>query len=420
MLLMRWAVVLVLCLTPTAWGGEASSGDAPPGRWLPLGVYDFLNASEGLVLRAHEDLDDEYGMGAWNLYLIDLHKKTVRTIGPLAKPFVEVVDPALGRVNFRLLGASMSADGSKVYLESRQRLPRAKSAAQVHHLREIYERDLKSGTERLVGQLPGWHQYANWGWGWWGHMAWGHDAGNERWWAIQQLVGQRAATELQVLDGKTGRMGRIPLTPQYDIQIGSGMTTLSDGTLAIASTNHLYCFDASGKISKPMALPSVPTPSLCPMPTGRGVVALCYGKRLSEDRLEATLWIKPDAYTGAWKKVASVDHHSIYWHHFRLAGVDPSGTHAYLVSGLLSATVDDPYTHYGHLGYGQNKYQVLSVNLETGILETAFRSLEVDRIFFSQAPATPAPAGTAPIPPQGQEPQPQPDPGELRIGAAGE
>ncbi|GMV79174.1 MAG: hypothetical protein AMXMBFR7_03580 [Planctomycetota bacterium] len=418
MLLRRWAVVWVLCLTPLARGGEAPSGNAPPGRWLPLGVYDFLNASEGLVLRAHEDLDDEYGTGAWKLYLIDLHKKTVRTIGPLAKPFVEVADPALGRVNLRLLGASMNADGSKVYLESRQRLPKGKSPAQVLQMREIYERDLKSGAERLVGQLPGWHQYANWGWGGWGHMAWGHDAVNERWWSIQQLAGQRTATELQVLDLKTGRMGRIPLTPQYDIQFGSGMTTLSDGTLAIASSHHLYCFDATGKISKPLALPPDPTPSLCPMPAGRGVVALCYGKRLSEDRLESTLWIKPEVLTGAWKKVASVDHHSIYWHHFRLAGVDPSGTQAYLVSGLLGATVDDPYTHYGYHGYGQRKYQVLSVNLETGKIETAFRSLEVDRIFFSQAPATPAPAGAGPVPPRTQEPQP--DSGELRIGAAGD
>lgn len=129
------AACLILCLSLAACAARAANdarggartarpAEAPSrpddyalaGRWLRLGMFDYINPERGLVLRISEMPDGTYD--AWGVYLIDLKAGTSEPLCRLDERIAKSGKEGSGSLYLRASGLWLSLKNDRLWIHA--------------------------------------------------------------------------------------------------------------------------------------------------------------------------------------------------------------------------------------------------------------------------------------------------------------
>lgn len=413
------ATCLILCLSMAACavyaagdvrvGGGARPAEAPSapddyalaGRWLRLGMFDYINPERGLVLRISEMPDGTYD--AWGVYLIDLRAGTSEPLCRLDERIAKSGKEGSGSLYLRACGLWLSLKKDRLWVHATEG---GKEGPTLVPVSVLYEIELPAGKlKRLMerSDRQGWTNAWYYGAGW----TIGADEQHVVYPLKQDTKG--VAFERARMDGTGAKevlsLPSANLVQMYPLAFARNGTCLAS---QMVQSQQLYCIRPGN--ARPELLKGPPERSVFraePDSTGLGFLAVCNSSpHLGYDfRSELELWSFSPGRKEAWTKHAALPAtHSAYaawaygWGSWGgMGGICPAsdGKRAYMVQSQLRIDRRDDkdvppgycYT-YGYngwgFGHGDGRFTVFEVNLENGEVKALWTHHDMERAFYAK------------------------------------
>lgn len=411
------AVCLGICLSLAVCdanaAGDARAGARPAeapsapddyaqaGRWLRLGMFDYINPERGLVLRISEMPDGTYD--AWGVYLIDLRAGTSEPLCRLDERIARSGKEGSGSLYLRASGLWLRLKKDRLWVHA---LEGGQEKTVQVPVSVLYEIELPGGKLKRLMDRSDAH---GWNHGWYYGAGW-TISGEEQYVVYPLKLDTKGMIfERARMDGTGARENLLlpsaNLMQMYPLAFARNGTCLASQTV---QSQQLYCIRPGN--ARPELLKGPPERSVFraePDSTGLGFLAVCNrSPHLGYDfRSEFELWSFAPERKEAWQKHALLPAtHSAYagwafgWGGWGSSGgICPAsdGKRAYVVQSQLRIDRRDDndvpagysfnYSNNGWgLSHGDGRFAVFEANLESGEVKALWTRHDVERAFYAK------------------------------------